>query len=116
MSIRPVDLQILIPRATDVSKSQQIANQQLASQQQQFAEQWQQISASRQQKVQNTPQTEGGKIHSDTEKEQQSLNKKQGRQQHREKSSGDKDLDMNSNSGGVLLVDPALGHVIDIKT
>lgn len=116
MSIRPVDLQVLIPRATDVSKSQQVADQQLTSQQQQFAEQWQQISASRQQKVQNTSKAKGGKIHSDTEKERQSFNKKQGEQQHSESFSGDKDTNTNNNSGVSLLVDPALGHVIDIKT
>ncbi|MDD4602108.1 MAG: hypothetical protein PHQ46_13855, partial [Negativicutes bacterium] len=78
MSLRPVDLQIIIPRATDVGKTQQLADKNIMSQQEQSAEQWQQISASRQQKVQSTPPVEGNKVQKDKEKENQGKNAHQG--------------------------------------
>ncbi|MPM68940.1 hypothetical protein SDC9_115877 [bioreactor metagenome] len=113
VSIRPVDLQVIIPRATEVSKTQQASDQQLISQQQQFAEQWQQISARRQQKVQSTSKTEGGKVHGDDKKKK---NQKQGSQSGEgfdEQHSNDA---KSSNNMLVQAADPMRGHLIDIKT
>jgi hypothetical protein len=116
VSIRPVDLQVIIPRATEVSKTQQSSNQQIISQQQQFAEQWQQIAASRQQKVQNTSKTEGGKVRRDREKKNQNKDLKQ------ESQSNEGLIEQNSNDPksctrmSVQAADPTRGHLIDIKT
>ena len=113
VSIRPVDLQIIIPRATDVGKTQQSSDHLLMSQQQQIAEQWQQISASRQQKVQSASKTEGGKVHREKEKKNQNKDSKHGTHPDEEQNSND------TNSCSRLTVqatDPTRGHLIDIKT
>lgn len=110
MNIRPVDLQVLIPRATEVGKSQQVIDHQSSLQQQQFAEQWQQISTKRQQQVQEAPKGEGGKI--------QNEKKEQGKQKggkHRQKN-GVADLTDDEITNNASLDDPVRGHTIDIKT
>lgn len=114
MSIRPVDLQVLIPRATEVSRNQQAVEQQLNAQQQYFAQQWQQISASRQQKVQNTPKTLGGKVHCEKEdsKQKQSMNQRR-RQLGENVCEHDDEL---NDSNREEPQDPIKGHLIDIKT
>ena len=69
MNIRSIDLQVLIPRATDASRVQQQQNQQPIVQQQQAAEQQQQLAANRQHQVQALVKSEGKKIDGDNEKE-----------------------------------------------
>lgn len=110
MNIRSVDLQVLIPRATDVSKTQQIADHQSSLQQQQFAEQWQQISAKRQQQVQSTAKSEGGKV--------QNEKKEQGKQKGHKHHQQDELLDITDDetANHASLEDPVRGHTIDIKT
>lgn len=112
MSIRPVDLQVLIPHATDVGKAQHVADKSLTTQQQQFAEQWQEISANRQQTVQNAPKVEGSKVRSDKQK------------QEKEKDHGNQTSDSfmakeeqtaKKGCGQLDGLDPARGHLIDIK-
>lgn len=65
MNIRSIDLQVLLPRTTDASKVQQHHDQQAALQQQQFADQWQQISTTRQQQIQGTLKSEHKRVRRD---------------------------------------------------
>ncbi|MDT8901321.1 hypothetical protein [Anaeroselena agilis] len=103
MTIRAIDLQVLIPRVTEVGKVQQIADNQGALQQQQGADQWQKLAAARQQQVQKSPQNAGGKVNADAdgkEKHQEENNK--GSRRHEDEAEDSPD--------------PIRGHTIDIKT
>lgn len=108
MSIRSIDLQVLIPRATEASKNQQTNDHQNSLQQQQQSEAWRQIAANRQHQVQNTPKSAGGKIEQEREKEKR-------REQDQKKESSDHHSGAQDSSKDTI-ADPALGHSIDIKT
>lgn len=108
MNIRSIDLQVLIPRATEAGKVQQTTNQQPIVEQQQFAEQFQAIANSRQRQVQNVPKPEDGKIHNQKEKEHQ-----QSKHQQRDDSYEEEDVAPGQEDD---IPDPIKGHVIDIKT
>jgi hypothetical protein len=110
MNIRSIDLQVLIPHATEVSKAQHTANQQTASQQQDFAAQWQRISQDRQQQVQTVNQSEGGKIKEKKEDPDKRRNRGSKEQTQR------KDGNAQPPHAPQAFPDPALGHRIDIKT
>ena len=106
MTIRAIDLQVLIPRSTEVSKVQQVSDHQAALQQQQHAEQWQHIAANRQQQVQRTPQNAGGKIDPDAE-----------RHKNAQQEAGNKKHQPNDRAEPEELAsDPTRGRKIDIKT
>lgn len=107
MSIRPVDLQVLIPHATDVGKSQNAMDKSVITQQQQFGEQWKEISDRRQQKVQNATKAEGSKVRSDREKGQgnDASNNFMAKKKRAVK----------QDDGQLESSDPARGHLIDIK-
>ena len=75
LTIRPVDLQVLIPRVTEVSKTQHVTDHQDILQQQQFAGEWLQISANRQEQVQGTTKNEDGKVGRDKHSNEQSNSK-----------------------------------------
>ena len=107
MSIRSIDLQVLIPRATEASRTQQLNDQQAALQQQQHAAQWQQLSTVRQQQVQRTPQSAGAKVDADA--------KREGRN-HSEKRQEDARTAADEGDGLDGGLDPLRGHHIDIKT
>lgn len=107
MSIRPLDLQVLIPRTTEVSRAQQTNDHQATLQQQQNAAAQQQLSAARQQQVQRTPQSEGGRIEPDAKREGQGQANHHSREDHHQADEND------SFEGGH---DPLRGHHIDIKT
>lgn len=111
MNIRPVDLQVLIPRSTEVSKAQQLTDHQVIVQQQQFAEELQQTMVDRQQQVQGTPKSEGGTVQRDKDERNRG-------QHNRWRKLKAKTLEQDSNSTGdnVNLDDPIRGHLIDIKT
>lgn len=105
MNIRSIDLQVLIPRATEVSKIQQTNDHQSALQQQENAAAQQQLSVARQQQVQRTPQSEGGKIEPDA--------KREGQAEHHHRDDAHH-ADENDSLDGSQ--DPLRGHHIDIKT
>lgn len=109
MNVGSLDLQVLIPRSTDVSKVQQNADQQPAMQQQQFAAEWQQISAQRQQQIQNSSKSEGSKIKAD-ERERRQQAKGEHEDSHSQKRQSDPDCPEEHAS------DPFLGNKVDIKT
>lgn len=112
MNIRSIDLQVLIPRTTEVSKAQAITDRQGTQQQQQFAEQFQKITTDLQHQVQSTPKSFGGKV-------QREKNKSQ----HKQQNDGKKDDNVSpaeeenpENTAVNDQADPIRGHIIDIKT
>jgi len=111
LTIRPVDLQVLIPRVTEVGKTQHVTDHQDTLQQQQFAGQWQQISANRQKQVQSTTKDEDGKVGREKNYKEQS-NSNNG-QQHQDVKQCNTDADMVNHASSE---DPVRGKLIDIKT
>ena len=109
VTINSIDLQVLIPRATDVGKSQQVINQQDTVQQQQFAGQWKEIADHRQHQVQGTPKSEGGKVGREKQAKEHENPNEQKKQDKSRNAEADK-VNRASNE------DPVRGHVIDIKT
>lgn len=110
VNIRSIDLQVLIPRSAEVSRVQQVTDQQNALQQQQHAAEWKQITADRQHQVQSTPKNAGGKV---------------GEKAREESKHNRRDQDKNKDSAGVQsdapeqshdASDPVRGHHVDIKT
>lgn len=108
MNIRSIDLQVLIPRVTEVSKNQQVVENQRAVQQQQFVEEWRHISMQRQTQIQHTSHAEEGIIHDTLERDGKP---KQWRrdQKSRKKGTDESVEEVNHN-------DPLRGNIIDIKT
>lgn len=109
MTIRPVDLQVLIPRVTDVAKTQHNVDHQDTLQQQQFAGQWQQIATDRQHQVHSTNKSE------DTKVGRENHSKEQGGSKNKNKDPNAKqaDADMVNHASNE---DPVRGNLIDIKT
>jgi len=114
MSIRPIDLQVLIPRVTDVGKVQQISDRQMVLEQQQFADHWINIAGRRSSQVQNIHKPEAKKVHVENQNENSSANS----EQHYETGQSSKDEDA---SNSIVCNhpsddDPIRGHIVDIKT
>ncbi|MDU2066538.1 MAG: hypothetical protein E6713_17105 [Sporomusaceae bacterium] len=110
--IRPMEMQVLIPRTTDVGKMQQIANQQPAVDQQIVSEQFKTVTNHRQQQVQQSDKSEGGKITREQEREQE----KGHSQKQFSKSDSPQEENAMSLPKAVIPSDPVRGHTIDIKT
>jgi hypothetical protein len=108
MNIRPLDLQVLIPRATEASRIQQNNDHQNSLQQQQFAEQLKQLTNKREHQVQNTPKNAGPKIQEQERQKQQ--------QQQKEEKRGNPDGQDAASDAFQAVYDPSLGYRIDIKT
>ncbi|MBP2640077.1 MAG: hypothetical protein H6Q66_1028 [Firmicutes bacterium] len=114
MSIRPIDLQVLIPRVAEIGKVQQISDRQMLLQQQQFADHWIHIADLRSSQVQNVHKPEAKKVHVENQNEKSFANS----EQHYENDHPAKDEDSDR-----LVVcnhpstdDPIRGHIVDIKT
>ena len=75
MTIRPVDLQVVLPHATDVGRAQAIQNDQSVVSQQLFAEKLLKEAQEKRGQVQETQRSEFGKIKRDKEKERKKKNK-----------------------------------------
>ncbi|MBU7008296.1 hypothetical protein [Phosphitispora fastidiosa] len=67
MTLRPVDMQVLLPKVSEVNRNQPIQNQQDQTQQQQMAAQFQKQMEIQKQKVHNSEKPDGQKIEQDTE-------------------------------------------------
>jgi len=111
LTIRPVDLQILIPKVTEVGKNQHHTDHQDTLQQQQFADQWQQVSANRQHQVQGTNKSGDHKVGSEAHPKQQQHSNKGKNQQDDKQNKNDADQVNHASSH-----DPVRGKLIDIKT
>ena len=110
-------MQIIIPRTTDVSKVQQIANQQSAVNQQLLGEQLKQLTDQRQHQVQQLLPSEGGKVTPNKEKE---TNHQQKKHLLTASQSIDDDDEDPAEQEAILnhpsKNDPVRGHSIDIIT
>lgn len=113
MTIRPIDMQVLIPKATEVGKQQNTLAQQNTVQQQQLAEQMQKTAEMRQQQVQGTNKGEGGKVKRDETKDKRN-NYRRGN--YETSSSLSDSPNQESPEDAAVTQDPILGHVVDIKT
>ncbi|MBC8016271.1 MAG: hypothetical protein H7X79_11080 [Sporomusaceae bacterium] len=111
MTIRPVDFQVLIPRVTEVAKTQHVTDHQDTLQQQQFAGQWQHIAANRQKQVQGTTKSEDSKVGRENQPKGQSHTKDG--QKHQDNTQSHADADMVNHPSNE---DPVRGNLIDIKT
>jgi len=109
LTIRPVDLQVLIPKVTEVGKMQHITDHQETLQQQQFADQWQHIAAKREQQVQGTTKSEDGKVGRENHPKEQSHSNNG--KKHQDTKQSDADMANHASSE-----DPIRGNLIDIKT
>lgn len=114
MYIRPMDLQVMIPRTIDAARVASVTDQQAVTQQQQLAAQLKQTAAEQQQQVLATRQAEhDGKVSTEDlnkEKPQQRQHKKRDDQQQTD---GEKETSFKVHSEPQ---DPVRGHTIDIKT
>ncbi len=113
MNIRPIDLQVIIPHATDIGKMQATQNNQQITQQQQFAEQLQRQAAEQQGQVQGTLRVEMPRVHRDKEggAGNQPSGRQHGQRERRdEPGSGQPDKPMAADAG----CDPVRGKKIDI--
>lgn len=115
MSIRSIDMQVLIPKAMEVGKQQNNLTQQSTIQQQQFAEQMAKTAAVRQHQVQSIVKGQGNKIERDGKQG------KNNKQQDRDdlvstNNAASKESPETGDSAEEVRADPVLGHIIDIKT
>ncbi len=62
MTLRPVDMQVLLPKVSEVNRNQPIQNQQDQTQQQQLAAQFQKQMEVQKQKVHNSEKPDGERI------------------------------------------------------
>ncbi len=114
MSIRSIDMQVLIPKATEVGKQQNSLAQQSTVQQQQFAEQMQKTAEMRQHQVQGLTKSQGGKVERDEQKDK-SNSQRQDNPEENNKAAATELLEQENTENSVGR-DPILGHIIDIKT
>lgn len=106
MTVRSIDMQVLIPRTTEVSRVQQITEQQTSLQQQQFALQLQIMVEHRRQYAQPLAKTDKPLIQREAPKhEHQSSSREQHQRSPRQGETGAGSYD-----------DPVRGHLIDIRT
>jgi len=103
MNIRPIDLQVILPKTTEVSKVQNATDQQQSFYNALLSQQWPQIGRARQQNVQHVPKDEGGKVDRDG-------HQKSGYERRRR---SPRHADNESTSSPQ---DPLRGHHIDIST
>lgn len=110
MSIRSIDMQVLIPRATEVQKQQNTLGQQSTLQQQQIAEQLQKTAEIRQHQVQDVEKSQSGRVNRDETAEERSAS------YYPRKEPAAKPVETEEEENPVSGRDPVLGHIIDIKT
>ncbi len=114
MSIRPIDLQVMIPRVTEVGKVQQINDRQMLLDQQQFADQWVNIADRRNSQVQNIHKAEAKKVH--IENQNQNSSPDSGEHNETGQSSEENNINDFAVSNHPSDDDPVRGHIVDIKT
>ncbi len=116
MNIRPIDLQVLIPRTMDVAKTAAVSEQQPITQQQQLADQLKQSVAEQQRQVQTTLSSQHeGKVTTENLDREKQKKHQHGEERDRESSSDTNPEPVDSKSLSSS-VDPVRGHTIDIKT
>lgn len=107
MNITPIDMQVIIPKATEVGKGQQIRDHQEVLQQQFGATEFQKHADHKLRQVQTSEKAEGKKIKNDSSRQRK---KDQSKQNH----TSDRD-DETGTADSVMAVDTFRGRNIDIK-
>jgi hypothetical protein len=110
MTIRSVDMQVLIPKVPDVARLQNEQQQTHLSRQNEFAEQMQAQSARMAQTVAQTNKDEDVHIQEKQEREKKRKKNKQSEEQEEQ----DNNNETRKPPGGVILV-PKEHHKLDIK-
>ncbi len=111
MTIRPIDMQIILPYVTDVSKVQAVQNDQSHNAQQQFAEKLQKEAQNKKAKVQETKSGEFSKITRDKEREQQKNKNSNKFSQQKEEQQHPKEQAKKRDG-----LDPQIGKNLDISS
>ena len=113
VNIRPVDLQVLVPRTIDVAKMASVHDQQAATQQQQLSASSKQAVEAKQRQVQTalSSQHDGRVGMEDLDQEK----RKHRRQQEERNSRDNQESEPEIGSAAIPPVS-LLGHTIDIKT
>ena len=109
MTIRPMDLQVLIPKASEINRVNHIQEMQSQLQQQQFAAEFAQAVQNRQKQVQGTKQMEGQRIR--LKKDSRGRGGRGGSHEH-----AAPQQQADSADEGGKYHNPNLGSHIDIKT
>jgi hypothetical protein len=109
MTIRPIDMQVLIPKASELHKINPAQDIHSQIQQQQFAAQFQQVVQNRQNKVQSSHQTEGQRIGKERDSQ------RRGHHGHAQQEKPDENQE-NTKDTPLKYPNPILGNHIDIKT
>lgn len=108
MTVRSIDMQVLLPKIAEANRSQPIQNQQSQTEQQQFAAQFQKKVEIQKHQVQNSSKSEGTKIGEDNQQKSNS-----NRQEMRHKEAGT-EADTEDESK-IDAKDPRKGKIFDIK-
>ena len=117
MNIRPIDLQVMIPRATDAAKVAALNERQAVTQQQQLAEHAKQTANEKQHQVQTAAASHpSGKVTTeDLNQEKRQEHSQQGEKGEKKTKEGSEE-DVVPKSHAAAPPDPIRGHKIDIKT
>ena len=114
MYIRPMDLQVMIPRTIDAARLSSVTDQQAVTQQQQLAAQLKQTAAEQQQQVLATRQAEhDGKVSTEDLNKEKPQHRQQKKREDEQQTDGEKENSVKVHSEPR---DPVRGHTIDIKT
>ena len=113
MNIRPVDLQVLVPRTIDVAKMASVHDQQAVTQQQQLSANLKQAVDAKQRQVQTALSSQhDGRV----DMQELDQEKRKGHRQHEGRN--DRENQESEPETGSAAIPPVsmLGHTIDIKT
>jgi len=105
MLIRPMDLQVMLPRAGEAGKMQQAQEQQNLQQPQLAGQEWKELTKIRQGQVQHSEETEQSRI-KDEQRERSGQQKEQDEKKAKDKKEAAEETPP----------DPVRGHKIDIRT
>jgi len=110
VTIRSIDLQVMIPRSTEVSKTQQIVDHKNSLQQQENAQAWHQISENVQQAVQSAGKNIGGRVNA------KNGGKSSAKREQYQSEKDDDSSDSDEQEKVPVAIDPLRGKLVDIKT
>lgn len=107
MNITPMDLQVLIPKSTEVGKNQQISDQQLTNNQGFVSEDFKKITEHKQKQVEDLNKSKGNIIKEGQERRNKNKNQNASQDSSREEQEADEIK---------FAVDNTRGKHIDIRT
>ncbi len=117
MNIRPIDLQVIIPRATDAAKVAAVNDRQAVTQQQQIAEHAKQTANEKQHQVQTaSPGNPSGKVTTEDLNQENKQEQQTYGETDEKHGKGGQPEDEAAQKRAQTPPDPIRGHTIDIKT